>query len=129
MFRDFLNYFNESEEIKNSGNLYNDFILQLGGKRFGNGVFNSFSNDNLSKWSEIVSGAYPEFKNLFKLFGYDSLGRCFGIDLRERTYGDVLEIPQWGNSFVFRCMFGCAIFLMSGLNILMKLLSMADVQV
>ena len=103
MFSDFLNYFNESEEVKYSGDLYNDFILRLGGKRFGNGVFNSFSNDNLSKWTEIVSEAYPEFKNLFKLFGYDWLGRCFGIDLRKNTSGnilmfeigtsDVLEIP------------------------------------
>ena len=60
MFSDFLNYFNESEEVEYSGDLYNDFILRLGGKRFGNGVFNSFSNDNLSKWTEIVSEAYPE---------------------------------------------------------------------
>ena len=40
MFSDLLNYINESEEVKYSGDLYNDFILQLGGKRFGNGVFN-----------------------------------------------------------------------------------------
>ena len=32
MFSDFLNYFNESEEVKYSGDLYNDFILRLGGK-------------------------------------------------------------------------------------------------
>lgn len=70
--------------------MYDDFIMQLGGKSFGNGVFNSFSKDNLKKWTEIVSEAYPEFRNWFKLFGYDWLGRCFGIDLRKNTYGNIL---------------------------------------
>lgn len=110
MFDNFLNYFNESKEMKYSGDLYNDFILQLGGKRFGNGVFNSFSNDNLNRWTGIVSEAYPDFKNMFKLFGYDWLGRCFGIDLRERTFenilmfeigtNDVLEIPCTFKNFL-----------------------------
>ena len=80
------------------------------GKRFGHGLFNSFSKDNVKKWTEIVSEAYPEFQNLFKIFGYDWLGRCFGIDLRKSTYGnilmfeigtnDVLEIPCTFDKFL-----------------------------
>lgn len=49
--------------IEYSEDLYNDFIMQLGGKRFGHGLFNSFSKDNVKKWTEIVSEAYPEFQN------------------------------------------------------------------
>lgn len=103
MFRDFLLFFDENDIVEYSENLYDDFIIQLGGKIFGNGLFNSFSKDNVKKWTEIVSEAYPDFKNIFKIFGYDWLGRCFGIDLRRNTYGnilmfeigtgDVLEIP------------------------------------
>lgn len=110
MIRDFLLFFNEKIVIEYSEDLYNDFIMQLGGKRFGHGLFNSFSKDNVKKWTEIVSEAYPEFQNLFKIFGYDWLGRCFGIDLRKSTYGntlmfeigtnDVLEIPCTFDKFL-----------------------------
>ncbi|MBR4670414.1 MAG: DUF1851 domain-containing protein [Butyrivibrio sp.] len=103
MINDFLNYFESSEEFNWSGDLYNDFITKLGGKRFGEGLFNSFSMENVSKWTEIIDEAYPAFKGLYKAFGYDWLGRCFGIDLRKDTFGnvlmfeigtnDVLEIP------------------------------------
>lgn len=103
MFSDFLAYFNESNHLKYTNDTYSDFISQLGGKRFGNGLFNSFSADNVVRWSEIVSEAYPDFRDKFQLFGYDWLGRCFGIDLRDSCYGnvlmfeigtgDVLEIP------------------------------------
>lgn len=103
MIKNFFLFFDVNTKIEYSEDLYNDFIMQLGGKSFGNGLFNSFSKDNVSKWTEIVSEAYPDFKNLFKIFGYDWLGRCFGIDLRKNTYGnilmfeigtnDVLEIP------------------------------------
>lgn len=103
MFSNFLSYFNESVELNYSDDLYSDFLSQLGGKIFGNGLFNSFSKDNLEKWELFVGVAYPEFKSSFKLFGYDWLGRCFGMDLRESSNGnilmfeigtnDVLEIP------------------------------------
>lgn len=99
----FLNFFSEKAKVEYSDDLYNDFIGQLGGKSFGEGVFKSFSANNVGKWMEIVAEAYPDFRNKFKLFGYDWLGRCFGIDLRDDTNGnilmfeigtnDVLEIP------------------------------------
>ncbi len=103
MISNFLNYFKSKEVIDCSGDLYNDFVTLLGGKRFGEGLFNSFSIENVEKWTEIIDQAYPEFNGLYKAFGYDWLGRCFGIDLRKKTQGnilmfeigtnDVLEIP------------------------------------
>lgn len=110
MFSDFLSYFNKKENVIYSGDLYNDFLLQLGGMSFGDGIFRSFSHENLKKWELIVAEAYPESKNMFKLFGYDWLGRCFGIDLRENAKGNVLmfeigtneilEIPCQFNTFL-----------------------------
>lgn len=103
MLSNFLSYFNANIEMEYSGDLYSDFILQLGGKSFGKGLFNSFSNDNVKKWTEIIHEAYPDFNRPFKLFGYDWLGRCFGIDMSNGTYGiilmfeiglnEILEIP------------------------------------
>lgn len=90
MFDQFIKYFNENYEVKNTGNLYDDFILQLGGQTFGKGIFNSFSDKNVKKWTEIIEEAFPDFKGKFKAFGYDWLGRCLGIDLRDRTNGNIL---------------------------------------
>ena len=103
MFDQFMNYFNEKNRIEDTDNMYDAFILQLGGKAFGKGVFNSFSDKNVEQWTEIIGEAFPDFKGKFKAFGYDWLGRCFGIDLRDETDGnillfeigtnDILEIP------------------------------------
>lgn len=103
MFNKFLEYFGKRKQINYSNDLYNDFIEQLGGEKLGNGIFFVFKKDDISKWSHIISESFKEFNNKFKVFGYDWLGRCFGIDLREETKGnilmfeigtnDVLEIP------------------------------------
>ena len=90
MFRAFLGYFDEKIEIGHTGDVYTDFISGLGGKSFGNGVFRSFSCENVAVWTKTVEEAYPDFKNMFRLFGFDWLGRCFAIDLREGTQGNVL---------------------------------------
>ena len=82
MFDNFLDYFSEKAEVTYSGDMYHDFIMQLGGRRFRRGLFNSFSYDNVNKWTQIITEAYPEFKDRFAIFGYDWLGRCFGIDIR-----------------------------------------------
>lgn len=110
MIENFYSFFNERNGIEYSGDLYNDFINQLGGKSFGNGLFSSFSKMEINKWTDIVYEAFPNFKGLFTLFGYDWLGRCFGVDLRRNTYGnilmfeigtdDVLEIPCTFESFL-----------------------------
>ena len=103
MFSQFMSYFNEKGKVESTGNLYDDFILQLGGKVFGKGVFNSFSAQNVDHWTEIIEDAFPDFRGKFKVFGYDWLGRWFGIDLRDKMKGnillfeigtnDILEIP------------------------------------
>lgn len=103
MLKNFMSYFHETKPIVYSDDLFDDFLVQLGGKMFGGGIFNSFSYLNIKQWEEIVSKAYPDLENQFNPFGYDWLGRCFSLDLRKETAGnvlmfeigtnDVLEIP------------------------------------
>lgn len=103
MLNKFLNYFKESINVTYTGNLYGDYITQLGGKSFGKGLFRSFSKDNLAKWTHIVKEAYPQYKGEFYMFGYDWLGRCFAISkdkyqgesvlMFEIGTNDILQIP------------------------------------
>ena len=74
MFRDFLSHFGEKPEVVSSGDPFKDFILQLSGKTFGNGLFRSFSKENIGEWRETITEAYPAFKGKFMPFGYDWLG-------------------------------------------------------
>ncbi|WP_187360743.1 T6SS immunity protein Tdi1 domain-containing protein [Clostridium butyricum] len=110
MFDRFLEYFGEKERINYSGDLYNNFLEQLGGKQLGNGLFTVFKKNDIERWTRIISDTFIDFNNKFKIFGYDWLGRCFGIDLREETKGnilmfeigtdDVLEIPCMFEKFL-----------------------------
>ena len=101
MFKPFLRYFNEEIKTIYTGDLYADFISQLGGQSFGNGLFRSFSGENIAAWTKTVEEAYPDFKNLFRLFGFDWLGRCFAIDLRDGTQGNVL-LFEIGTGYVLQ---------------------------
>lgn len=103
MLDDFFKYFGIKEGMTETNNLYNDFIKQFGGEQLGGGLFVVFKEGDLEKWTQIISNTFEDFKGYFKVFGYDWLGRCFAIDLREDTKeniimfeigtNDVLEIP------------------------------------
>ncbi len=103
MFDKFLEYFGKIKRICNSDDLYNEFLDQMEGEQLGSGLFTVFKRNDITKWTEIISEPFRDFNNKFKIFGYDWLGRCFGIDLRNETEGnvlmfeigtnDVLEIP------------------------------------
>lgn len=90
MLNEFLKFFSVSQNLTYSDDLYNDFIMQLGGKCLKNGLFNIFRKDDIEKWTEIVSDAYPEFKNQFKLFAYDWLGRCFAVNTQKNAEDSIL---------------------------------------
>lgn len=103
MLDEFFGFFGIKESMGETNNLYKDFLKQYGGKQFGQGLFVVFKEDDLEKWTQIISSTFEKFKGLFKIFGYDWLGRCFAIDLREDRKekilmfeigtNDVLEIP------------------------------------
>lgn len=104
MFEGFLDFFDVDMRVKEEGKSeYDTFLALLGGKQFGNGLFNSLTTENIEKWTRVVNEGYPEFAGQYRLFGYDWLGRMFGVDLREPGEegvlmfeigtDEVLEIP------------------------------------
>lgn len=104
MFRKFEEFFGE-KTIGSSVCLlspYKAFIKKFGGKQFAQGLFNAFTQDDLKKMEKLLYKAYPGFTGNVKLFGYDWLGRIFGLAkkkgkeivlLFEIGALDVLEIP------------------------------------
>lgn len=118
MFKEFCKYFNipemkddrcvtkiKSDSIKNIDLGFNEFLNNYQGDSFGGGIYRVHNYDDIKKWNEIVSDAFPEFKERIQCFGYDWLGRQFSIDKAQRLNGqhqilmfepgtgEVLEIP------------------------------------
>lgn len=92
MFEDFLAFFGIHKSIMRTDDSYQCFLEQLGGQQFGDGVFTSFSLNEIGMWTKIVETAYPGLKRNLKLFGHDWLGRCFAVDLRNNRRGQVLML-------------------------------------
>lgn len=115
MFNKFAKFFNvenvlevESNNIELSVNLPKDakeFLRKFEGNTFAGGLYRIHKLDEIEKWDEIVTEAYPEFRGRIHCFGYDWLGRQFAIDKKrvkndkplilmfEPGTADVLEIP------------------------------------
>ena len=110
MFKNFSEYFGLSvKELNPINEPYEAFLTEFGGMQFGQGLFNAFNNSNVGKWNTIVKEAFPEFKGMVKLFGYDWLGRCFGVEndtdketvlMFEIGTNDILEIPTRFSDFL-----------------------------
>lgn len=101
--KEFARFFSVPEKYVKGIKSVDDFISRFGGYQFGDGLFRIFKSDDLAMWQNNVESAFGNFAGKFKLFAFDWLGRCFGIDLRQNTFGnilmfeigtnDVLEIP------------------------------------
>ena len=103
MFKNFVNFFNIHTDYEENADPFISFINSFGGMQLSDGMFRVFKYDDLKKWNSIIGEAYKNFSGYFKPFGFDWLGRCFAIDCRAKTKGnilmfeigtnDVLEIP------------------------------------
>ncbi|MBR6402607.1 MAG: DUF1851 domain-containing protein [Eubacterium sp.] len=110
MLINFKKFFGINNDIVLSADLYSDVVNQLGGSVLNSGLFTVFKENDISRWNNIVKETYTEFPSEVKLFGYDWLGRCFGMDSRNETFGnvlmyeigtaDILEIPCNLESFL-----------------------------
>ena len=93
MFTSFREYFNipiiDSAAKKKKDALF-EFRNEFQGMEFGEGIYRVFKNEDIPKWKAIIAEGYPEFKGKFEPFGFDWLGRCFAIDLRWKTKGQIL---------------------------------------
>lgn len=90
MFKEFEEYFHTNIELslnENQTNTIYDYFMNLyNGKDFGSGIYRVFSFNELEKWEKYVDETFSTFRGHFKLFGYDWLGRCFGIYLQNTDY-------------------------------------------
>jgi hypothetical protein len=105
MFNEFEKFFNLSteEDDPSANGTLTLFRRKYNGMSLGDGIFRVFRDDDIEKWRQIITEAYPELVFCFEPFAYDWLGRCFAIDLRNGTRdnvflieigtADVLEIP------------------------------------
>lgn len=104
MFRKFEEFFGEKVTSSSLFVLspYKDFVKKFGGKQFAQGLFSAFTQDDIKRMEKHVYKAYPKFDGKVMLFGYDWLGRIFGLSKKkgneivlmfEIGTLDVLEIP------------------------------------
>lgn len=98
----FFKYFGEPDTMKytDGKSIYRDFMLQLGGRSFGNGLFHVFEPQKLNLWTEYVTDAFPEYKDRVSLFAYLWSGVILGIDRRTMKVtffdigcGETLPLP------------------------------------
>ena len=92
MFNDFLTFFDVKKTIAYNADTYRTFVTELGGISYGEGLFTSFADTDIEKWTSIAEGAYPGLKGHIKPFGHDWLGRTFVVDLREARKGQILML-------------------------------------
>ena len=92
MFIEFNKYFNItfSDHPNESSEAFDIFQNRYQGMSLGDGIYRIFRRNEISKWKQIITEGYPDFANKFEPFAYDWLGRCFAIDSREFTYGEIL---------------------------------------
>lgn len=98
MFEKFLDFADYKEGGKI--NSINEFNKILNGKSFLNGMYRLFKTDDIEKWTAVTEQAFPLYKNRISVFGYDWLGRIFGLNKKTGTVllfepgtGEVLDIP------------------------------------
>lgn len=98
MFKKFLDFVGYKEDEKISS--INEFNKFLNGKSFLDGMYRLFKTDDIEKWTAITEQAFPLYKNRISVFGYDWLGRIFGLNKKTGTVllfepgtGEVLDIP------------------------------------
>ena len=90
MFNDFLNFFNVEKNVERSTDPYSTFIDKLGGTQYGDGLFTSFSNADVEKWTAITEDAYPGLKGKIKPLREARKGQVLMLEIGT---GMALEIP------------------------------------
>jgi hypothetical protein len=98
MFEKFIKFV-KYENATNYSNAQ-EFINDMAGKSFLNGMYRFFSKDQLEKWTDIVEKTFPKYRGNIVIFAYDWLGRIFALNkqtgkvlLFEPGTGEVLSIP------------------------------------
>lgn len=91
--------------LKNEPREIVEFIQSFNGKSFNNGIYRIHSLGQISQYSELAGGMFPDFSKRIICFASDWLGRQFAMDaeridkgkklilMLDPGAGEVLEIP------------------------------------
>lgn len=83
MLKPFLKHFKEKIEITYTENFYQDYFDNLGGRQFGDGLFNAFTLADAERWKTTISEAFPKLQGIILPIGYSWAGVCFCLDYRD----------------------------------------------
>lgn len=114
MFDNFLRHYSadaaypentSATDFSDHGEEFTTFLRHIGGQSFNRGLYRTVGLDELDLWSDRVFEMFPSFAQRAVIFGYDWLGRAFGlltsevhesngrVLLFEPGTAEVLEIP------------------------------------
>jgi hypothetical protein len=74
------------------------FFNECGGRSFENGLYRTHTASSSLSWNVLVTTFFPQYGSDLILFGFDWMGRQFGIDLT-RTVTIVMFDPSTAESF------------------------------
>lgn len=121
MFSDFYQFFGVTEPAYKSDyklNEYNDLqkstpgFMELfnrcEGASFGNGLYRLHTLADIQKWNAMILEAFPAHAGQIECFGYDWLGRHFGLYVDREVGGEpqiIMFEPGSGDVFEIPCSF------------------------
>ena len=69
--------YNKYSKIENEK--LDNFISNIGGTSFENGLFRIHTKGSEYIWSQVINEFFPFYKNKYTLFGYDWMGRHYAV--------------------------------------------------
>jgi hypothetical protein len=121
MFENYSNYFNVEKvnpnsqvkefaftDIQKKAKGFIEFLSAFQGETFGNGLYRIHKLEDINKWEQEISQAFPEFKRRICCFAFDWLGRQFSLDSERIENGQPLIImfePGTGEALEIPCNF------------------------
>lgn len=71
---------------------YRSLMAKFGGATFDHGLYRLLRPEAVTHWTDVVSDAFPEYRQRIVCFGYDWLGRQFAVDSGRRDRGEALVL-------------------------------------
>lgn len=76
-----------SDEIEAGAHGLRNFLKIRSSQTFANGLYRVMKLDELTRWTTIASGAFPEFRGHILCFSSDWLGRIFALNKTKKVAG------------------------------------------
>lgn len=90
MYKGFIDYFGLQDDIATKGKSVEDFVSTFSKQQLDEGLFNIFDINDIDLWTMQMHDIYPNIKKSYRIFGFDWLGRCFGIISKKLGKDEIL---------------------------------------